>query len=281
MHFGSSLSLSCHLHVHGHPCGLFTLILPFFFLLYLPLFLFLNYLKSVVNLHNSCNESMDSTDVFSLSTSYLSPRPLPSTRLQSSPTCISWTRRRSSPTKSLLRTPTTMTLHSKTCSIKYIERKPITLYEKTCLSVCRPTEQGDLLEVDRGDPVSTETQKHRLGLCSMIKKSKFLQNAKQELTDTNFKLLEPKKSNDSFKDNYCSKSWNFVKLINIVLLKWKKYGRFRVLPSILMREENSSRIRQKNVLRVGHRYMSKAIKHQMISDGAIRIGESILQSSAG
>ena len=69
MHFGSSLSLSCHLHVHGHPCGLFTLILPFYFLLHLPpLFLFLNYLKSVVNLHNSCNESMDSTDEFSLST---------------------------------------------------------------------------------------------------------------------------------------------------------------------------------------------------------------------
>ena len=78
-----------------------------------------------------------------------------------------------------------MTLHSKTCSIKYIERKPATLYEKTCLSVCRrqcPIEQGDLLERDRGDPVSTETQKHRLGLCSTIKKSKFLQNAWQELS---------------------------------------------------------------------------------------------------
>ena len=69
MHLGSSLSLSCHLHGHPRACGLFTLILPFCFLLYLPpLFLFLNYLKSVVNLHNSCNESMDSTDEFSLST---------------------------------------------------------------------------------------------------------------------------------------------------------------------------------------------------------------------
>ena len=58
-------------HPHGHPCGLFILILPFYFLLYLPLLLlFLNYLKSVVNLHNSCNESMDSTDEFSLSTGY-------------------------------------------------------------------------------------------------------------------------------------------------------------------------------------------------------------------
>ena len=71
MHFGSSLRLSCHLHVHGHPCVLFTLILPFYFLLYLPpLFLFLNYLKFVVNLHNSRNESMDSTDEFSLSAEY-------------------------------------------------------------------------------------------------------------------------------------------------------------------------------------------------------------------
>ena len=43
---------------------------PPFLLLALPSapFFFLNYLKSVVNLHNSCNESMDSTDEFSLST---------------------------------------------------------------------------------------------------------------------------------------------------------------------------------------------------------------------
>ena len=93
-----------------------------------------------------------------------------------------------------------MTLHSKTCTIKYIESKPITLYEKTCLSVCRrrqcPIEQGDLLEIDRGEPVSNETRKHRLGLCSTCKKSKFLQSAKQESVNTNFKQLEPKKSND-------------------------------------------------------------------------------------
>ena len=69
MHLGSSLSLSYHLHGHRCVCSLFTMILPFNFLLYLPpLFLFLNYVKSVVNLHNSCNESMDSTDEFSLST---------------------------------------------------------------------------------------------------------------------------------------------------------------------------------------------------------------------
>ena len=42
----------------------------------------------------------------------MSPTLTTSRRLLSSPTQSSWTRRRSSPTKSLLRTPTTMTLHS-------------------------------------------------------------------------------------------------------------------------------------------------------------------------
>ena len=68
MHFGSSLSLSFHLHGHPCVCDLFTFILPFYFLLYLPpLFLFLNYMKSVVNLHNSCNESVDASDEVLLS----------------------------------------------------------------------------------------------------------------------------------------------------------------------------------------------------------------------
>ena len=226
-HRGSSskcLRHSPHLHVHGHLCVLFTLTLPFYFLHFLTsLTFFLQFQKHVVNLHNSANESMDSTDEFSLSTGY-EPKAYdfnetsvePYMQLLDSPP---------SPTKSLLRTPTTMTLHSKTCSTKHIERKPITLFEKTCLSVCPrrqcPIERGDPLEIDRGDSVSTETQKHRLGLCSTIKKCKFLQSAKQELINTNFKQLEPKKINNFFKDNYCSKIWNYVKLIKEVSLKWK------------------------------------------------------------
>ena len=54
-----------------------------------------------------------------------------------------------------------------------------------CLSVCRRRQYP----TERGDPLSTETRKHRLGLCSTNKKSKFLQSAKQELTYTNFKPL--------------------------------------------------------------------------------------------
>ena len=134
---------------------LFTLILRFYFLLYLPpLFLFLTYMKSMVNLHNSCNEVVDVNDDLLLSTGY-EPKAHdfyettvePYVQLLNSPALLS---------DKTSRTPTTMTLHSKTCSTEHIEFKPITQYEKTCFSVCRrrqcPIEQGNLLEIDRGNP---------------------------------------------------------------------------------------------------------------------------------
>ena len=154
-----------------------------------------------------------------------------------------------------------MTLHSRVCFTKLTEYMAITLYEKTCLSVCRRRQ----CPIERGDPLSKETRKHRLGLCSTNKKSKFLQSAKRELTDTNFKpftteevyynwrkllnlnkknfiALELKKLNNEinsfFKVNYCSKIWNNVKLIREVSLKWKSLGSFIVPHSTLLQDEN-------------------------------------------
>ena len=81
----------------------------------------------------------------------------------------------------------------------------------TCLSVCRrrqcPIERGDPLELERGDSVSTEAQKDRLGLFDM----QLFQSAKQEVINANFKQLEPKKFSNEihsfFKDNDYSKIW--------------------------------------------------------------------------
>ena len=66
------LSLSpIHMVIFMCECVLFTLILLFCFLHFLTsLTLFLQFPKHVVKLHNSANESMDSTDEFSLSTGY-------------------------------------------------------------------------------------------------------------------------------------------------------------------------------------------------------------------
>ena len=59
----------------------------------------------------------------------------------------------------------------------------------------------------------------------------------EELINTNFKQLEPKKSNDFFKDKYCSKIWIFAKLIKEVSLKVKSLGSFRVPHSTLLQDE--------------------------------------------
>ena len=99
------------------------------------------------------------------------------------------------------------------------------------------------MEIDHGNLMSTKAQKHRLGLYLRSKDRQFLRNVTQESVTTNSKQLKPKKSADSFKDNYGNRNWNFVKLINEVLQRWKNCGNSRVLPSIRSRDENLLRIR--------------------------------------
>ena len=97
--------------------------------------------------------------------------------------------------------------------------------------------------IDQGNLMSVTARKHRLGLYFRSKDRQFLRNVPQESVITNSKQLKPKKSADSFKDNYGNRNWNFVKLINEVLQRCKNYENFRVLHSILWRDENSLRIR--------------------------------------
>ena len=97
--------------------------------------------------------------------------------------------------------------------------------------------------VDQGSLMSVTARKHRLGLYLKSRDKPFLRTVTQELVIANSKQLKPKKSADSFKDNYRNRNWNFVKLINKVLQRWKNYGNFRVLPSILWQDENLSKIR--------------------------------------
>ena len=90
-----------------------------------------------------------------------------------------------------------MTPHSRMCFTKLTKYIAITLNEKTCLSVCRrqcPTERGDLLGTERGDLLSKVTRKHRLGLCLISKKSKFLPSARQELNRHEFQAAYDRRS---------------------------------------------------------------------------------------
>ena len=64
-------------------------------------------------------------------------------------------------------------------------------------------------------------------LCSHVSECLLLRTVTQESVITNSKQLKPKKSADSFKDNCGNRNWNFVKLINEVLQRWKNYGNFQ------------------------------------------------------
>ena len=138
-----------------------------------------------------------------------------------------------------------MKLHSRVCFVKLTNYIAITLNEKTCLSVCRrrqcPTERGDLLGTQRGDLLSKVARKHRLELCST---NKVYENWVKllNLNKKNFTVRKLKNFNDEinsfFKDSYCSKIWNYVKLIIKISMKWKKKRSFRVPPSTLLQDED-------------------------------------------
>ena len=96
--------------------------------------------------------------------------------------------------------------------------------------------------IDQGNLMSLTARKHRLGLYLNSKNRRLSKNITKESVITNSMQLM-QKSADSYKDNYGDRNWNFVKLVNKVLQKWKNYGNSRVLPSILWRDENSSRMR--------------------------------------
>ena len=123
-----------------------------------------------------------------------------------------------------------MTLHSKTCSIKYFERKPITLYEKTCLSVCRRRRQC-LKKTERpvgdrpgrpGEHRNPEAQiwtlldkqkEQNFAECQARFNQHEFQAARAEEVQQRDQLL--------LKDFSSSKIWNCVKLTKEVSLKWK------------------------------------------------------------
>ena len=107
-------------------------------------------MKSMVNLHNSCNEGVDASD---------EPPPLHRLWLQAhdfyETTVEPYVQLLDSPRSS----PTKLTQHSKTYSLRedlLVSLSSSSMSERT----------GELLDLDRGDPVN-----HRLGLYSLKKKS--------------------------------------------------------------------------------------------------------------
>ena len=66
-------------------------------------------------------------------------------------------------------------------------------------------------------PDECNSSKAQLRLYLRSKDRRLLRNISKKSVITNSSQLKPKKSADSFKDNYGNRKWNFVKLINEVL----------------------------------------------------------------
>ena len=212
---------------------------------------FLSHLKFVVNLHTPLNESMHLSDEFLFSTGcepnandFKEISVEPYTELLDSPPLFS------DKVSSADADYDDPALEGMLCEVHRVHshHSPREDLFVSLLPSAVSDRTGQPVGDRTGDPLSKETRKHRLGLCSTNKKSKFLQSAKQEeLTDTNFKpltteeaywnrvkLLNPNKKNFAlelkkfqneinsfFKDNFCSKIWNYAKFAKEVSLKWK------------------------------------------------------------
>ena len=82
-----------------------------------------------------------------------------------------------------------------------------------------------------------------------------------------------------------TRNWNFVKLINKVLQKWRNYGNSRVLPSIRSRDESSSRTRTNTILELSSRVQELQNEANCMNDSkdfqdaeSVRSGDSHVTS---
>ena len=92
--------------------------------------------------------------------------------------------------------------------------------------------------MDQGNLMSETARTHRIGLCLKSKDRRPPRNTAKKSVITNSMQLEQNKNAKFYKKNYGDRNWNFVKVINRVLQKWKNYENFRVLLSIRLRDEN-------------------------------------------
>ena len=193
----------------------------------------------------------------------------------SSRTLMSSSPRSPWPSNGSLKT-STMTLPSVRRSSMRAEDESITLKEKACRPVCRRRhwvmiERGNpvfaVTQVTRKvEKFRDKTLKaNRLGLSWTDKGSKSSPTVRRKSGDTNSRLImteeenknymkrssrskknfivlkqknDVDKINNFFMNSYWNKTRIFVKLMRKVSKKWKNWSSFRVLPSILLREED-------------------------------------------
>ena len=80
------------------------------------------------------------------------------------------------------------------CSIEHIEHKSVTLYEKICLSVCRrrqcSIEQGNLSEIDQGNPGEHKSSEAQIRTLLDEQKQKVLAECQARISQHEFQAAQ-------------------------------------------------------------------------------------------
>ena len=97
--------------------------------------------------------------------------------------------------------------------------------------------------IDQGNLRSEIAQMHRLGLYLKNRDRWFSKNIARKLVITNSKQLMQKKNAEFYEKNYGVSKRIFVKFINKIKQRWRNYENSKVLPSIRLQDESSSRTR--------------------------------------
>ena len=99
--------------------------------------------------------------------------------------------------------------------------------------------------IEQGNLMSEKTaQAHRLGLYLDEQRQMIIAEYREKIGHHELQAAQAEEERRLLQgQNYDNRNWNFVKLINKVLQRWRNYENSRVLPSILSRDENLSRIR--------------------------------------
>ena len=172
-------------------------------------------MKSMVNLHNSCNEGVDASDDLLLSTGY-------------EPKAHDFYETSVEPYTELLDSPPLFSDKVSSADPDYDDAAL-----EDMLHQAHRAHAYHSLREDLSVSLSSSSMSDRTGRPVGDRTGRPVERRNQEAQirtlldkqNTNFIALELKKFNNEissfFKDNYCSKIWNYVQLIRKVSLKWK------------------------------------------------------------
>ena len=187
-------------------------------------------MKSMVNLHNSCNEGVDASDDLLLTTGY-------------EPKAHDFYETTVEPYVQLLNSPALLSKKASTADPDYddasledmlhqVHRAQVYHSLREDLSVSLSSSSmsdrtGQPVGDRSGQPGEHRSSEAQIWTLLDDQKERILAESQARISQHEFQAARAEEEQRLLKDNYCSKSWNFVKLIKEVSQKMKELRKFQ------------------------------------------------------